>query len=207
MPTPEVQREQLLRQAANRLGISPEALGHDYTRTSRFGSRGLKTTTPSPPSLEATTHPPEEVGLVELLLHHREAVGLTKHYLPIHYLSDQPCRSLAQAILEQPNPVEDLDLPQALIGSSSECQRLAAQIQMTQPKTFGNEFTAEEAVKGLIVKVWRKALERERAEVRRNIQNAHGEEKDRLSLESSQLTEDLSRLRQGWEQALPIIEP
>ena len=202
-----VQREHMLQRASARLGISQEALQQDFARDNRFASRQLRTATNETPiPAVKTVHPREEVDFIALLLHSPKAVQTAKHYLPTEHLTDETCRLLADALYTRAD-TDDLNVNMVLSGSNDECQRLAAKLQMSQTKVLGREFTAEEAIQGMIIKIWRKALDRHRTEVRRKTTSAKGAEKERLTHESLQLTEDLSRLRQGWDQALPVIEP
>ena len=64
----------------------------------------------------------------------------------------------------------------------------------------------DQAAQDIILKIWRKVLECRRGEVARRMEQAAGEERERLLLEYKQLTTDLSYLRSGWNKALPILE-
>ena len=58
----------------------------------------------------------------------------------------------------------------------------------------------------MILVIWKKALERRRTELRRQMESVAGVEKERLDIQGKQLTLDIKTVQQGWEKALPILE-
>ncbi len=58
----------------------------------------------------------------------------------------------------------------------------------------------------MILRLWRRHLEKRRRQLFQQAENADGADRDRIRTECSHLTIDLKRLREGWEAALPILE-
>ncbi len=198
-----VQRDQLIRQAAQELGVTATALREDLNQLLRKRARPNE---PEPAATPAPVqHPMEEVALAELLCSHGSVAGLVQNHLPLDLLSDPSCRKIIERLLAHPEAESD-HLSRALAGEDAECRRLAAQVQMSPPKVGGKESTPESAAKDIILVIWKKGLERQRAEVRRRIATATGVERERLDLQGKQLTLDIKTLQQGWEKALPILE-
>jgi hypothetical protein len=133
---------------------------------------------------------------------HPEIADLVAQYLPLDIIADEACRAFAKAVLEAREtgrPVQDV-LREA--GADSETQRFAAEVQMTPTKTKGVEFTRADAVKDLILFIWRRKLDRERKEIEKRPAGslAEGDEERRR-----QLLFDLRSLR-TWEHGAAIIE-
>jgi hypothetical protein len=150
-------------------------------------------------------HPMEEVALAELLCSHGSAADLVRAHLPMDLLTDPTCRKIIEHLLSRPD-AETGNLSGELANEDAECQRLAAQIQMSPSKIVGKESSPESAAKDMILVIWKRALERRRAELRRQLESATGVEKERLDVQGKQLTLDIKTLQQGWEKALPILE-
>ncbi|MBN1268969.1 MAG: DNA primase [Kiritimatiellae bacterium] len=199
-------RDRLLRHAAERLGLSELALREDLERLLRARpgapppARG-ETDAP-PPRAE---HPPEEVALAEMLILHPEVIELFSRYLKLEHLSDAVCRTLAERLLAHAGD-EHWNLVSDLEGADEETVRLAAQVQMAPIKITGEEFSAENAAKDLILVITRKACERERAALREKMKRAPEAEREKLSIECQHLAVTINTLRQGWDKALPILE-
>jgi hypothetical protein len=66
--------------------------------------------------------------------------------------------------------------------------------------------TPEQAVQKIILVIRRKHLERRRDEITRQIDTAEDGEREELRRDRARLVLDISRFRQGWDAALPILE-
>lgn len=192
-----VQRDHLLRQAAQELGLSEEALRQDLRRLERPAA----VRAPAEEEPPAPRHPPEEMLLAEMVLQHAETADLVRRYLPLSELTDEACRRILQAALSG-----ESDLVGALIPEDAESGRLAAQMLMAPSKLAGADVQPLEAARDLILVIRRKALERKRQTARRLMQTTTGKERAQLEIECKQLTYDIKALQQGWEKARPILE-
>ena len=152
-----------------------------------------------------SVHPAEEVALAELLCSHGSVADLVRENLPLDLLTDPTCREIIEHLLARPDG-ETGNLSGELAGEDAECQRLAAQIQMSPSKIVGKESTPESAAKDMILVIWKKTFERRRTELRRRMESVVGVEKERLDIQGKQLTLDIKTIQQGWEKALPILE-
>jgi len=199
----EVQRDQMLRQAAHELGVGERALRADLQRKLRRGSPRVPEAkfTPNP----TTPHPPEEVALAELLAQHGELAPMVDAFLPMDHLTDPACRKILSLLIQQTVEPE-LNIMTALAGEDEECQRLAAQVQMAPKKVCGVDIPTQDAVRDLILRIWRKALERKRHDIRQQMMQAQGSELERLTYECAQITIDIKTLQQGWDQAQQVLE-
>ena len=186
-----VQRDLLLRQAAEMLHISEDALRQDLRRLNRAPTR--ETDRLPPPRV---VHPVEEIRLLELLVHHPDVTEMARHHLAPQYLADADCRVLYGKLL-----IQDGDLNTALAGESEECQRLAAQIQAAPDRIEGETYTPEQAAQELVLNIARSALERQCAGKKKQRDEAQGAERDQLTREIAQLTLDIKSLQQGWSKA------
>ncbi len=198
-----VQRDQLIQQAAQELGVTAAALREDLNQLLKKRARSPESKPAAP--AKPVHHPMEEVALAELLCSHGSVADLVRAHLPPDLLTDPTCRKIIEHLLEHPDG-EGGNLSGELAGEDAECQRLAAQVQMSPQKILGKESTPEAAAKDMILVIWKKAMERKRAEIRQKLETATGVERDRLDIQGKQLTLDIKTLQQGWEKALPILE-
>ena len=198
-----IQRDQLIRRAAQELNISASALREDMNQLLKKRARPAeaKMVASAPP----IRHPTEEVALAELLVSHGSVADLVRRHLPLDLLTDPMCRKIIGQLLNRPDG-EVGNLCGLLAGEDAECQRLAAQIQMSPSKITGKESTPESAAKDMILMIWKKTFERRRTELRRQMDSVAGVEKERLDIQGKQLTLDIKTIQQGWEKALPILE-
>ena len=190
-----VQRDLLLRRAAELLHVSEAALRQDARRIHA----------PTPHTEDASPavlakHPVEEVQLLELLVQHPALATWLGRHLASNQLSDADCRTLYTRLQTQPE-----NLSAALTDESTECQRLAAQIQMATPRLTGIEFAPEQAAQDLVLRICRRGLERQCAAKKQQRETAQGDARERLTQDIVQLTLDLSTLRQGWKKAELVL--
>ena len=199
-----VQRDQLVQQAAKELKIGEDALRQDLEQLIRKRSRAVAVE-PQAGSTKVIQHPPEEVALAEALAQHEEVAEVVHAFLPPNVLTDDACRIIIRALTGRPED-PSWNLMSELSNEDEECLRLAAQVQMAPPKLRGEDLSPVAAARDAILVVWRKALERKRAELRRRIETLDSKEREAAELEGKQLTLDIKLLQQGWEQALPVLE-
>ena len=190
-----VQRDMLLHQAAELLQISEEALRQDARRVTRAPPRTTEALPEKP-----VVHPPDEITLLELLFQHPDVASEIEKYLPPELLTDADCRALYQQWRAAP-----AEFNAAVTAMNAECQRLAAQIQMTPTRVKGGEFTPLEAARAIILAIARATLERQRVAKQQQRAAATGAAYAQLTQEIGQLTLDLKNLQQGWEKAELVL--
>lgn len=198
-----VQQDTMLRQLSQRVFIAEHVLRDDLRRLRRG----------RPPSAaDAPTHPPQqqgpppvEVQILELMAVEPEVLELARLYLPAPCFTHPDCRRLAQELLHQGGH-PDWSLTAAATEESDDCQRLAARIQMGPRRLVGEDATPGRVGKDLILHLRRQHLEERRGDLRRRAMQADGPDQDRLTAAFQQLSLDIHQLRQGWDQALPLLE-
>jgi hypothetical protein len=109
---------------------------------------------------------------------------------------------LVQAALEQQrsgtsiaSSLQDIEDP------SGELQRLAAAVQMAPERIVGREMSHDDAVRDLILYIWRRELKHERSQLMRDLQN-HPDAKTQQLLR--QLTSDIHLLK-NWTDGSAVI--
>jgi DNA primase len=186
-----VQRDRLVQQAAERLGLSPAALRRDLARTrqTRRPAQPVQPDQPDKPAEPPVAHPSGEVQLIQILLYHPEEVfPIAADHLPPEHLSDPDCRLLFEILLEHPQ-----ELLEHVPADRPGAHRLAARIQMEAVKLHAGESSPEQAAQDLVIALWRKALKRERAQL------APGE------MRRVELTMQLKQLDRGWIHAVDFL--
>jgi DNA primase len=198
----EVQQQHMLRQAAARLAVSVENLQSLLNPHSKTHYRAASVAvTPTPPA----AHPVEEVTLAELVVEHPDVAALARQHLPLKLLSDNDCRTIIEHWLNRPDDAQ-WNLIAQLSEHSEECRRLAAQIQMPMKTIIGDEASPLIAAQQIIQLIWRKNLERQRHQLRLQMQSASPQEREQLDVQCKQLTLDIKRLQHRWEDAVHIFE-
>lgn len=198
-----VQQTYLLNEAAMHLNIPVWTLQRDLERRrGRASAEGPAETVSSPP---AAQHPAAEVALCELLHHHPEVAPLVRKYLRSKYWTDACCVWLAERLLEwSADPSRE---PVAQLSQADEVtQRLAAAVFNSPPKVYGEEYTAEDAAKQIICQIFTAHLEKRRQFLRQQSASAAEQDRARYDHESKMITFELAKIRQGWEQAAPVLE-
>ena len=203
-----VQRAALVQEAAQRLNLPASALQDDLRhrmRQSQAGggeeSRSMEHATGPRP---AQAHPPEETMLCEHMAHvidHPEIGDCVRTYLPLPLISDPVCRSIVAACLASAETGRNLqDVLRDDEAATDELHRLAAEIQDAPLKVPGQEFSRLDAVRDLVLRLWRRKFETERAEL-----SAQGAGVDRKAQERrQQLTSHLHHLKR-WEDGEGIL--
>lgn len=199
-----VQRDQLLREAATRLGVSEHALREDLRRVN--APRRSETEAPQDEAAaKPVQRPIEELDLVRLLLHHPEVKDLLVRFVPPELLTDPDCRALF-ALLVTHADEPGWDLAAAAREAGEGCMALSAELSASESRFQGTEDPHLRGAQDLIIAVRRRALERKLRTLVVFRERAAGAQLDGLTHEIAQLKYDLAHLRQGWEKALPILE-
>jgi DNA primase len=198
-PSP-VQRSLLLQRAAQRLNLAPAALD---TELEALGRRPVAPAAPEPPAQAPRRAEPCELALAEHLLAHPDLASLVESHLPAAMVRDPLCRGLVEAVLAAAREGADL---MAVIAARDNPARdlssLAARLTREPSKTTGRESSPSDALRDVILRIWREHLE-----ARRQALKAGGGEEsaDQRGMERLQITHDLSLLRR-WETGEPIIK-
>ena len=77
---------------------------------------------------------------------------------------------------------------------------------MAPRRVVGEDLNFADAAKDTILVIRRKAIERLRKDLQQRLPAAPEEERVRLEAACRQATLDISLLRAGWDQALPLLE-
>ena len=201
-----IQRDQLLREAATRLGVGDAVLREDMNRMTR---RRLTPEAAPAPANEGTAPeapvPVEERALAHLLMHHPEATELIQHYLRPALLSDPDCQALVELLLA-PSRGESADLAAAARERGDRCLRLVAELTAEDGRFVDKEEPWQRAAQEIILAIRRRALERKRRELTQARDQAPAAERATFDQQMAELVYDLGVLRQGWAKALPMLE-
>lgn len=183
-----IQRDRMVQQAAERLGISQAALRRDLARSRRRSAPSEKPTPEEvrPPAKAA--HPKAEFALTQLLcLYYEEVMPVVADHLPPDYLTDPDCRLVFELLLDDPHHlVERVPLER------NAARKLAVRIQMEDSRLLGDAASPTVAAQDMVITVWRHALKARRSK------EEEVEKRARLTLQLKQL--DL-----GWAHAVQFM--
>jgi DNA primase len=196
-------RDQLLADTARELGVSEDSLRSDMNRRLQ-ARRGRPTARAAEGAAAAPAHPPDEVAALECLALVPEVADLARAYLPGEAFTDPACRRIAEELLRPGGSAEALS--KALAGEEDATVKLAARVQMPEPRR-GGETSPEDAFRDLVIRLNRKWIERRRAALRESLSDDVGPAR----VELHNLTLDLNALREAlllhdWEKAEPILD-
>ncbi|MFO1489554.1 MAG: DNA primase [Kiritimatiellia bacterium] len=206
-----VQRDAMALRAAERLGISPEALRNDLARMAP-SARREETRSPPLSAQPAVSQapPPEEVRILESLYLHPEFAPMIREFVPLHTLSHPDTSAVLESLLDR-KPGEDIGWMHRIPDSFPGARGLAARVQMEAEPRHSAETGPEQAVHDFILVIRRRDLERRLAAVKAVM--PHVPPPDRASLQNLAttlllVTKRLSEahLRRKWEEALPILD-
>lgn len=201
-----VQRSMMLQEAAEHLEIPVTSLQEDLQKKMQRNQRynrynDTRPTTDSTEGQEPSTIVSdiiysEDRALCEHLINaDTDIIEIVKNNLPLTMLSSSLCTNMANACLQADC---DQDKLQKMIHEISHedqhFSEFAASIQMAPPKMIGREFAAIDAVKDLILAIWRREMKKERAALK----------PDQAKTRSS-ITCDLRSLN-SWDTGCHIIE-
>ena len=200
-----VQAEQMLREAAAGLGVGLTALQNDLKVLMRKKARGIRPDEAEAPAPVSGDHPVDEVELASLLCTQAnpEVAGFVRQWLPYVLVRDSACRAIIRILAE-----EEEELMPALDGEAEECRALAARIANAPQKIAGEEQAgnALKAAQDIVLRLWRRHLEAQRAEIGMRLPTLQGEARQRLLHEFAQLLLDMGKLKRGWESAGSILD-
>ena len=204
-----VQRAKLLQVAAERLGVPVAALEAELNHALKQSNRTARAPEVEGASDEpapAAEPPREEVELCEHLAYVEQTPGLeslVRKYLPLDMLADVRCRAFATAALQAAQAKQDLQqVVSGLEDRGGELQKFAAQVLMAPMKIRGEDRSREDAVKDLILCIWRRRLKQERQRLARP---AGDGEASQVQSRIRQITYDLKSLAK-WTTGADIIE-
>ncbi|MFT5122154.1 MAG: DNA primase [Kiritimatiellia bacterium] len=213
-----VQRDRLAQQAADRLGLSVDALRSDLERNKKSQSpqrRGAQTPSPQASSSDtpfklapAATYPQAEVTLVEILNAHPETVEIAREFLPPACFSTVICRHLYEAILAS-GQAEPGQFIHGLDSENPELKRLATKIEMAY-RSLGTELSSPtDAIYATMIQIWRSHLDRGLKALSERQQAEPDNEV--IGVEIMQQLQAISelnaaRIHSDWEKALAVFE-
>jgi DNA primase len=201
----DILRDRFIREAATRMNIREQSLRADLRRMRRRTRRPQKAESPAPAE-PASVHPPEEVALVELLLHHLEVAPLIETYVTPEDVSDLQCREFVHILIEHQEDGESFRLMDHVDSRDTEAVRFAARLEAHPGRIIGVEIPPARAAQDLILKLRSRRCARERSRLAEKLRVAQGPESTELRRRSMELAHRMSCLRLGWEKALPILE-
>lgn len=181
-----VQRDRMVQQAAERLGITPAAFRRDLARRTE---RPAPSAEPADAAVVPVKHPDEEATLVQMLfLYPSEVLPVVADHLPLEYVTDPDCRLLLDLLMKNPASMMD-SIPEDRV----EAQRLAARIQVEEVRLRGS--SPSRAAQDMVMALWRQALT-----IRRRELQAAGR-----AAEATEITQQLYLLKQKWENAVAFL--
>ncbi len=202
-----VQKAKLVQEAAQRLNLPASALQEDLRQLlskmrQPAGPGRDQAAAPAP-----VQRPKEEMELCEHIVHVTdlpEMGSIVGKHLPLDMVTDPYCRALVKASLESQKTGRDIqDILREQDDPSGELQTFLARVLMAPAKAVHKEYSRVDAVKDIILYIWRKKIERERNDLQKRLQ-ANSEKKDEERCR--QLTCDLNSLKRGWEDGSVIIQ-
>ena len=202
-----VQRARLVQEAAQRLNLPASALQDDLRFLLRRAHGRAEARQPGQvrETRADVPRPAEEVELCKHMTHvvdQPELGDLVRQYLPLDMISDDACRAIVKASMDAAEQGQDLLEAVRAIDDDPEgaLQPFAVQIQMAPEKIKGEEFSHVDAVKDLVLRLWRRRFERERADLQTRSPPT-GDDTERRA----QITYHLNRMKQ-WPDGAAIIE-
>lgn len=201
----EVQQNEMIQRISPRLRHSyPGALKTELAgilRRSRGGAGSAAEA--APPRAEGP--PKEELELAEHVVAAPELVGLVEEYLPLGLITDPMCRTVIEGAVRVAQ--DGSTLAEALAGEpdpDGALMRFAASVGMAPVKTgTGREYSSEQAVKMLILSVWKRDLRRRIDEL--DARRIPGQEDPDIQAQSVQLRGDIKQMDR-WETGCEIIK-
>lgn len=195
-----VHREKLLQEVSGLLNIRGVILEDLLRKIASRQRRGDRAEDGAAPATEqAIVRPRDEVELCEHAVHaadRPEIVALIEQRLPWDAVSDSVCKSVLEAVVSaarEQRPVQETLFARS--DASGEFQRFFSGLLARPPKVVGPESSHLDAVRDLILRLWRNKLKRER----QALSGANVAERQ------AQITYDLYHLK-TWADGKDIIE-
>jgi DNA primase len=200
-----VQQAKLIQEAAERLNLPASALNDDLLRIRKksYPKSQQDDFAPSDADIEAeTVIPSEEILLCEHIVQaidEPELAPLITKYLPLDSISHPACRAIVEASLASFSSGESVNNELRKNDACPEqAQRLAARVQMEPTKVKGEEYSRLDAVKDIILTIWRRRLQKERKSLLDKSEKKDVERRHEITL-------DLKALN-TWHKGSAIIE-
>jgi DNA primase len=201
-----MQRDQLLREAAHRLGVGESVLREDMNRMVRRRFNAEQSAVSAPDIAPAAAPlPVEERALAHLLMHHPEAAELVRRYLNTQFLNDADGRVVIELLLGAAQG-KTIDLAAAARDQGDRCLQLVAELTAEGSRYATSEEPWQRAAQEIILAIRRRALERKRRELTLTRDQAPESERAALDSQIAEMVLDLGVLRRGWDAALPLLE-
>jgi len=201
-----VQQSRLIEEAAALLKLPVSALRDDLRQTVRRSSYNAPSKPDDSLTKASEPYPPDEVAFCEHLIQARQfptLMTLVGKYLPPEILSNDVCRAMVKTALKSARTKREIqDIVRDEDGQSDELQAFAARLEVMPDKITSNESSLENALKDMILRIWRNKLRRERAELEK-LNDGKLSRKDEER--HSQITHELKALNK-WEDGSMIIE-
>ena len=202
-----VQRANLAQEAADKLHVPVKAL-EDELRFVLSRPRREVVTEETPATFSPSEQPREEIELCEHLVHvldEPEIADIVDQYLPLAMIRNDDCRKIAGASLAAR---ESGDKIVYILGgnddeASDDLLRLLEAVERAPTKVRGTDCTRADAVRDIILRLWKRRLTNERSGIREKLR--HGDKSPELIHRNSQLTLDLDSLK-SWSDGASIIE-
>jgi hypothetical protein len=134
-----------------------------------------------------------------------EVVELVRSYLPFHCMSSVECREVARVLVENSEATPE-NLTSFLANSGENCIRVATAARAAPNRLIGEDALLDDTAKDFILQIRRNDLERRKKDLHQRTQAAKGAELEELVAARGRLVNDIYKLRQGWDKALPILE-
>ncbi len=196
-----VLRDKLTEKAAERLGISAEALKKDVRTEfiNRPKTEENRPATIGAPIRKIDDHPTDEKELCKIVaMFHDEVLSLVADYISPMHFTNIDCRKIYEVLLHHRVDA----LMNELHSVSTECLRLAAEIQATPDKNVGDYFKKEEEAHQLMLSIIRKNATLERDSLKKKYGDEMPESVQRRRLELTQIIN-----AKTWQAAVKYLEP
>jgi DNA primase len=194
-----VQRSKMIQLAARLLNVPVDALEQEMRHLAK---RKTASRRDGEAPARRTEHRREEMDLAAHIVTSPQFGALVEKYLPREMFADQMSQSLVFAVIEATR--RDKELVDILREhDDDELARFAARAQAAPDKS-GVEQSGEDAVKGLILFIRRRELNREKDDIDGKLQSSEGANED-TRMRRLEITHDL-KLLENWDSALPIMD-
>lgn len=199
-----VQCTSLVNETAYVLNLPPDILQQELAKIKRAGRNAVsELSRQNTVSSETAVLPKEEVALCEHLAqseNQTEILEVVKRFLPIGLISSPLCRNFVSALFTAYATGQNLqDVIREQDDDTGSLQRFAAKIQLSPVRVAGTEYSSMDAVKDLILCIWRQRLMEKRREISRT---SNKTVPDRYW---AQLTADIKTLS-SWNEGAHTIE-
>jgi DNA primase len=199
-----VQRTSLVNETAYLLNLPPDMLQQELSKIKRTGINVLdEIGVQNAGSTQTGSVPGEELALCEHLVHAEEqgeVIELVRNFLPLRLFSSQTCKNFASAWITAYTTGQNVqDIIREQDDEEGSLQKFAAKIQLSPVKVTGEEFSSIDAVKDLILRIWRRWLLEKRREISR------AGDRNTPDQQWAQLTADIKTLN-TWNDGVHTIE-